>query len=392
MSALSPGVGSAAVLPEPDAAAAAHSARVVEQITDVVRAGGGWIDFSDYMRLALYAPGLGYYTAGAHKFGAGGDFVTAPEISPLFGACMASQLQRWLAQGCAPRLLEFGAGSGRLCRDLLACAGEIESYLILETSADLRQRQREFLQQQLSTELFHKIEWLERLPDGFDGIVLANEVLDAMPVHLLEKDEHWQTLGVGLDGKALVWRRRAAEGETLAAILAIEDEVGALPDGYRCEINPNLGPWFAALGAACNEAALLLIDYGYPRQLYYHPERLRGTLTCHYRHRVHEDALFYPGLQDITAFVDFDACADAAESAGFDLCGLVNQAQFLFANGLLERAGVAMEAADERQRLSLAQQVKTLTLPEEMGEKFRVLALSKNIEIDFGPAAGGWPG
>ncbi len=375
-------------LPVPDADAIAHSARLVERISESIRAADDWLDFAEYMRLALYAPGLGYYAAGAQKFGADGDFVTAPEISPLFGACLARQVERLLAQGCAARVLEFGAGSGRLCRDLLRAAPGLARYAILETSPDLRQRQHDLLRAQLSAELFHKIEWLERLPAGFDGIVLANEVLDAMPVQLLEKTDGWQLLGVGLDGDKFGWRRRPAGDEVLAALQVIEAAQGELPPGYRCEINPHLGPWMRALDEACERVAVLLIDYGYPRELHYHPARTAGTLSCHFRHRVHADPLVYPGLQDITAFVDFDACADAAEVAGFDIGGLATQAQFLLANGLLELAQEAMAGAGDAERITLAQQIKTLTLPGEMGEKFKVLALTKDIEVEFDLVAG----
>ncbi len=380
--------GDSLALPEPDETARAHSARLVERVVEAIRAADGWLDFADYMQLVLYAPGLGYYAAGAQKFGAAGDFVTAPEISPLFGTCLARQVERLLAQGCQARLLEFGAGSGRLCRDLLRAAPNLERYDILETSADLRQRQQDFLRAELAPELFHKIDWLERLPRGFDGIVLANEVLDAMPVHLLQKDTDWRRLGVVLDGQRFDWRQQPVDGDTRAKLQAIEAAVGELPAGYRSEINSNLEPWMQALGQACDRAAVLLIDYGYPRELYYHPARVDGTLTCHFRHRVHADPLVYPGLQDITAFVDFDACADAAEAAGFAIDGLATQAQFLLANGLLEQLQADMAAASETERIALAQQVKTLTLPDEMGEKFKVLALSKNIDVEFDLAAG----
>ena len=381
-------IGDNLSLPVPDDDAIAHSARLATRIADAIRAGDDWLDFADYMQLALYAPGLGYYAAGAQKFGASGDFVTAPEISPLFGACLARQVECLLKQGCAANLLEFGAGSGRLCYDLVRATPELARYHILETSPDLRQRQHEFLRTQLSSELFHKIEWLEQLPNGFDGIVLANEVLDAMPVRLLQKSDGWQLLGVGLDGDRFGWRQRPADDDTVSMMEAIETTVGELPAGYRCEVNPNLAPWMYSLDESCERVAVLLIDYGYPRELHYHPARTEGALTCHYRHRVHADPLVYPGLQDITAFVDFDACADAAEAAGFGVRGLATQAQFLLANGLLELAQEAMARAGEAERIALAQQIKTLTLPGEMGEKFKVLALSKNIEPEFDLVSG----
>ena len=363
-------------LPPPEADAIAHSSRLAETIIARIDSAGGAIGFDEYMQMALYQPGYGYYAGAGVSFGAGGDFVTAPEISSLFGSCIARQLAGLIGQGLAPQLLEFGAGSGRLCADILEALPVLERYRIVDLGAELKLRQREYLSARLVPELFHKIEWLQGLPEGFDGIVLANEVLDAMPVKRVCKRGSWHQLGVGFDGRRLGWCELDAGEVVASSMLRIEERVGELPENYTSEINMRYRAWFEALAAACESAVALLVDYGYEQRDYYHPQRHDGTLICHYRHRVHTDPFVYPGLQDITAFVDFDACADAAEAAGFEPVGLVSQARFLLANGLLEVAEEISRNADSRQRLSLAQQVSTLSLPQEMGEKFKVMALA----------------
>jgi len=370
-------------LPAPDDDARRHSERLVARIVERIAQRGGVIGFDEYMQMLLYEPGLGYYSAGMTKFGGAGDFVTAPEISPLFGHCLAHQCERLIEQGCAAAVLEFGAGSGRLCAQIMQALPALERYCILDLSADLRQRQQRYLRDQLSAELFHKIEWRDRLPPLFDGIVLANEVLDAMPVHLLQKQAQWIELGVAYHGQGFVWRPVETRGAAVEAMREIEARLGELPAGYCSEVNLNYRPWLNALAQACRRAVVLIIDYGYEQAQYYHAERSRGTLTCHYRHRVHADPFVYPGLQDVTAFVDFDACADAAELAGFSATGLVGQGRFLLANGLLEEAERRAGTAQTMQRLALSQQVAMLSLPQEMGEKFKVLALQKNLALEM---------
>ena len=370
-------------LPPPDTAAVEHSNRLVQAIIARIEQQGGLIGFDEYMQLALYEPGLGYYSAATPKFGAQGDFVTAPEISSLFGFCLAQQAGALIAQGCNPQILEFGAGSGKLCAQILSSQSALEHYWILDLSADLKQRQQQYLQARLSAELFHKIEWLSGLPTEFDGIVLANEVLDAMPVHILQKKGDWLELGVGYDGQSFTWQTFVPGKIALDAIRSIEVRLGELPDNYCSELNLNYVPWLNALKQSCKRCVVLIIDYGYEQAHYYHPARSRGSLTCHYQHRVHNDPLIYPGLQDITAFVDFDACADAAESAGFELTGLVSQGQFLLANGLLEEAQRQARDSDGVAQLAISQQVQTLSLPQEMGEKFKVLALQKNLALEM---------
>ncbi len=370
-------------LPPPDAAAVEYSSRLIETIVDRIEASDGVIGFDEYMQMALYQPGLGYYSGASIKFGAFGDFVTAPEISPLFGGCLAHQVRALIAQGCGATLLEFGAGSGRLCGQILQALPGLEQYLILDLSAELKQRQQFYLQNLLDPESFAKIEWLAELPRAFEGIVIANEMLDAMPVHLLIKDDGWLERGVGFDGDKFVWKNFAPRARVLAAIEAIEARHGALPRGYQCEINHNFDPWFAALARNCRRGAVIIVDYGYEQADYYSPRRHRGTLECFYQHRLHFDPLILTGLQDITASIDFDACADAAEKHGFEPQGLVSQRRFLFANGLLEEAERLSQTEDVHERLAVSQQVKTLTMPDEMGQQFKVLALSKNIDLDM---------
>jgi len=370
-------------LPSPGKTALAHSSRLVQAIIGRIEQQGGLIGFDEYMQMALYEPGLGYYSAATPKFGAQGDFVTAPEISPMFGFCLGQQVNALVAQGAGARILEFGAGSGKLCAQILNSSPGLEQYHILDLSAELKQRQERYLRAHLSVELFHKIDWLSGLPTDFDGIVLANEVLDAMPVHVLLKQGDWAELGVGYDDGKFFWQSFTPGKPALDAIRSIEARLGELPDNYCSELNLNYSPWFTALAESCKRVAVLIIDYGYEQAHYYNPARSRGSLICHYRHRVHNDPLIYPGLQDITAFVDFDACADAAENAGFELVGMVPQGQFLLANGLLEEAQRRSLEGDTAVQLAVSQQVQTLSLPQEMGEKFKVLAMHKNLALEM---------
>ena len=349
------------------------------------------MSFYDYMNRVLYEPGLGYYSAGTTKFGAAGDFITAPELSPLFGRCLAQQCESIFSQGCARQLLEFGAGSGRLCEQVLSNLTESTRYSIVEVSADLKARQQQYLRDKLSPTLYQSIEWLDELPVHFDGVMFGNEVLDAMPVNVVLKDGQWQEMGVGFEDGRFVWRpylspNDSTQSEAILTIEKIDADLiaagfDALPEGYCTEINLNYGPWLEALQASCHQAVILMIDYGYEQTRYYHPERSSGTLTCYYRHRTHPDPFVYPGLQDITTFVDFDAFADAAIVAGFTVCGLTSQRRFLLHNGLLEAAQELSEAGNTQAQIEVAQQVKTLILPTEMGEKFLVVGLQVNLDI-----------
>lgn len=375
---------SASELPVPGQAQIAHSAKLIERIVQHIQDAGGVISFRDYMQHCLYEPGLGYYMAGSIKFGAQGDFVTAPEISPLFGACLANRASVFFKQGLENRILEFGAGSGKLCRDIIQRFKQTgtgwSAYLILEPSPDLQSRQREFLKQHLSAEDFAKIQWLASLPENFNGLVLGNEVLDAMPINVVVKNDRWIELGVAFDNGKFYWQEFSHDSEAVKTIQAI-DEHQQLDENYCTELNLNYLPWCRSLYQSCQQAVILMVDYGYEQHQYYHAARNTGTLMCFYQHRSHPDPLIYPGLQDITAFVDFDAFADAAIDAGFVLMGLRTQAQFLMNNGLLEL--VQDRQGDELAQLALAQQVKTLTLPGEMGEKFKVIGMQKGVELVF---------
>ena len=383
MSSYHPRQQTLAQLPQPGADEIQQSERLIELIIDEMNGHGGVISFCQYMNLVLYAPGLGYYSAGLTKLGRGGDFVTSPEVSPLFGRTLANQFLQLFEQGCRKRVLEFGAGSGRLCEQVFARLDNLEDYLILELSADLRQRQQRYLRKVLTSEKFERISWLDKLPRQFDGIVLANEVLDAMPVNLLKKNSRWVELGVGYDGGKFIWCDMPVAGSAIESIVEIESQFGPYADGYTTEINSNYQPWLNALSDSCHEVVGLIIDYGYERAQYYHPQRQQGTLLCHYRHRAHNDPLILPGLQDITASVDFDAVADAAIRAGFEVVGLTAQGRFLLHNGLLEETALNDPGGNTLARLDVAQQIKTLTLPEEMGEKFKVMAFQKNLSLDM---------
>lgn len=379
-------------LPELTADEAAHSAELVAQVRAAIARAGGWIDFEQFMQLALYAPGLGYYSAGARKFGAAGDFITAPEVAPVFSRCLAVQCAEVLRHlgTTEARILELGAGSGVMAADLLA---ELErqdalpaEYLILDLSADLRERQRATLEQAVP-HLLGRVRWLDGLPDDpFDGLIIANEVLDALSVQRFTiRHGDVNALGVSDEFGQLVLAEARAGQRLVAAVRQIERDTGAqLPDGYESEVCVGLAQWLAAIGACLARGVMLFVDYGLPRREYYSPERMTGTLLCHFRHRFHEDALTRVGLQDITAWVDFTAVAAAAEPAGFEVAGYTTQAHFLIGAGLGEFVA-NVEGLDLVQRLNLSRQAMVLTLPGEMGERFKVIALTRAYE---GPLRG----
>ncbi len=383
MSSYHPHAQTLAQLPQPSSVEIQHSEKLVEMVARAIEQQGGMISFREYMNHLLFAPGLGYYSAGLFKFGSAGDFVTSPEISPMFGRTLANQCEQLFDQGCQRRILEFGAGSGKLCEQILGKLENMDSYLILELSADLRQRQQRYLQKALPFEIFDRINWLDSLPDKFDGIVLANEVLDAMPVNRVKKNTRWFELGVGYIEGRFSWGYLPGTGDAITYIENLEARFGPYDDGYTTEVNLNYLPWLKALAETSHQIVALIIDYGYECAEYYHPQRQQGTLLCHYHHRVHSDPLVLPGLQDITASVDFDAVADAAEKAGFDVIGLVSQGRFLLDNGLLDEVGFNDRSGNTLAQLDVAQQIKTLTLPDEMGEKFKVIALKKNLDIEL---------
>jgi SAM-dependent MidA family methyltransferase len=371
----------AAILPEPDDDARAHSAGVVAAVANAIAREGGFIPFDHYMQLVLYAPGLGYYVAGARKLGVDGDFITAPELTPLYGATLSRDVAAILATTHTREIVELGAGSGRLAADLLRSLAVDrilpERYRIVEVSPELVERQRATLAQ-LAPAQAGRVEWLSALPDRIDGAVVMNEVLDAVPPSIVARQENlWREQGVLRrdDGTlALAWRPLAnARLRDLGA--------ARFPAGdYASELNPAAEALVEDLGYRLAAGALLIVDYGYPRAEYYHPQRSGGTLMAHYRHRAHTDPLRWPGLTDLTAHVDFTAIAEAGERAGLAVAGFATQAAFLLGCGLLDRlAAVGPPEAVDYLRAAAA--VQTLTSPAEMGEHFKVLALARSDNI-----------
>ena len=372
-------------LPALTADEVAHSERLAARIAATITRAGGFLPFAQFMRMALYEPGLGYYSAGARKFGASGDFVTAPEVAPVFSRCLAVQCEQALRElGPDAGVLELGAGSGAMACELLL---ELERrgalpkvYSILDVSADLRERQREAILA-AGPHLLGRVRWLDGLPgEPFDGIVLANEVLDALVVdRFVVRGDRVMALGVELDasGGRLQSAERPASRELELAVRGLESELGrALPEGYASEMNLGLAGWLRSITATVCRGVLLFIDYGLPRREYYAAERSRGTLLCHFRHRFHEDELARVGLQDITAWVDFTAVAEAAQAAGLDVAGYTTQAHFLIGCGL-EDFVANVAGLDLVERVNLSRQAMMLTLPGEMGERFKVIALTK---------------
>jgi SAM-dependent MidA family methyltransferase len=375
---------SAADFPTPAADALRTSATLAAEIRAAIERAGGWLDFARYMELALYAPGLGYYSAGSAKLGAAGDFVTAPELSGALGRALARTLEHELAGVAAPAVLELGAGSGTLAAqilDALEARGDARTaYRILEPSADLRERQQSALRRFGS-----RVAWLERLPETpFEGAIVANEVADALPVScFVKRAGEARPLGVAVRGGCFVWAEGPGDPELAAAVAALERELEApLEEGYRSEICRPLPAWLAALAGCLARGAVLLVDYGLTRREYYHPQRHTGTLVCHYRHRAHDDPFLYPGLQDISAWVDFSACAHAASAAGFVVAGFTTQAQYLVAS----LAADPPRPADGVAALKELAALKTLLLPGEMGERFKVMLLRKTGAL--GPLPG----
>ena len=365
-------------LPVPGTEAAQHSARLVEFIRQDIAAQGGWIPFTRYMELALYAPRLGYYTAGAHKFGAAGDFITAPELSPLFGRTVARQVAEIMAHS-APHILELGAGSGKLAADMLAELEQLgslpDSYAILEISADLRARQQILLRERLP-HLLDRMHWLDELPEKFSGAIVANEVLDALPMHLVcWRDSAVTERGVALAEHGFIWQERAI---TDTALLQAAQLIN-VPEDYVSEICLAARGLINSLAQRLDHGAMLFIDYGFGAREFYHPQRSSGTLMCHYRHHAHDDPFFLPGLQDITAHVNFTDIAECGIDAGLELVGYTNQAFFLINCGI---TALLQDASPENLRdyLPLSAQLQKLTSPAEMGELFKVIALGKGIK------------
>ncbi|QIK37342.1 SAM-dependent methyltransferase [Caldichromatium japonicum] len=362
-----------------DGAADAISQQLAERIRSEIHAQGGFLPFDRFMELALYAPGLGYYVAGAHKFGRGGDFVTAPELSPLFGRCLAVQCAEALERLGGGDLFEFGPGTGILAVQLLVELERLQClptrYWLLEPSPELQARQRAMIEAAVP-HLAERCLWPTALPQGFAGVVLANEVLDAMPVHRFYIGEDGQILELAVtewDGQLTEITIPPRSPGLLDVVRRLHALGLALAPGYLSELNLRLGPWLAAVSQMLERGLILLIDYGYPRTEYYHPSRSMGTLMCHCRHQAHPDPLVHLGLQDITAHVDFSAIAEEGTAAGLMLAGYTTQAHFLLGCGI-DRY---LAGADTDPNLVLG--VKQLILPSGMGERFKVLALSKGV-------------
>jgi len=366
--------------PEPDSEALAHSARVVERVQTEIEGRGGVLPFDRYMDLVLYEPGLGYYASGTRKFGRQGDFVTAPELGSLYGRCVARQVAQILAQLDGGSLLEFGAGSGVLAATVLTELAERDSlpaeYLIVEVSPALRAQQQQTLAGQIEQNLV-KVRWLDSLPEsGFRGVILANEVLDAMPIIRFRVGaEGHMTAGVVRRNGHLDWSWQRDPSQD-GRIDRLVQQYGLVAD-YTSEVNPRAAAWMQTVGRVLDAGLILVMDYGYPGAEYYHYERSDGTLMCHYQHRAHMDPFLYPGLQDLTAHVDFSAVAAAGQLAGLDIAGFTSQEAFLLSTGVLDL--VAHESSGPVDP-KLSAELKQLTLSSEMGESFKALAMVKHID------------
>lgn len=380
-------------LPSPSAEALNHSNRLKDILHAAIAQEGGAISFARYMEIALYYPGLGYYSAGARKFGADGDFVTAPELGGGFAHVLAQSGANVLAQLDGPAVwFEIGAGTGALAEKTLLRLLEIgqlpSAYWILEPSADLRERQRERLQATLPADIYARCQWLDAPPEEpWQGVLVANEVIDALPTtrFIIEQGEVFEECIALDDRQQFIRVMRPADGLVGGAVRHLERNLKReFEDGYCSEILPQLPYWIQAIAGTMSRGAMLFIDYGYPRDEYYLPERDDGTLICHYRHRAHGDYFVWPGLQDLTASVDFTALAEAGVSAGFSLSGYCSQSSFLLGNGMADYIAGVEGNPDEISRYRENQHIKRLLLPGEMGERFQFMGFSKGI--DFSPA------
>jgi len=377
----------ASSLPVPDAGEMSQSESLQQCMRDAIAGNQAPLGFEQFMQMSLYEPGLGYYTSSQRKFGQHGDFVTAPEVSPLFGRCLALFCQQVMASIENPVLVEFGAGSGRMAADILEQLEQLEclpeQYWIMELSAELQQRQMQTIEQSVP-HLLERVQWLQQLPSQpFNGVILANELLDAMPVHRFvveqgqpqqwfvnwsEQNKQWQTQIQPMQSDLL------KQFEHIQKYLKVD-----FADGYESEISLAHSAWIKSAQQQMQQGVFLLIDYGYGRPEFYHPDRSMGTLMCHYKHRAHPDPFKMIGLQDITAYVDFTSVAEAALDCGMDMLGYTTQCGFLLECGM-ERLMPDPEVATATEMMQAAQQVKTLTLPSEMGERFKVMALGKNFK------------
>ena len=372
-------------LPTPSRDAQKHSLQLQALIQQAIKKAGGWIDFAQFMQLALYAPQLGYYSAGNQKFGTGGDFVTAPEISALFGQTLAQQVAQILALSRGS-IMELGAGTGRLAVHLLHALEYLDclpdQYYILDVSDNLRQVQLEYLQEKLSPQLLRRVVWLNQLPETFTGVVLGNEVLDAIPVHMVHtKTQGLCERGVMLAEQGLTWSDKPWD-DAPASGQHLFDEITklSLPTGYISEFCPTANGLIASLALTLERGVILMIDYGFSASEYYHPQRNLGTLMCHYQHYAHTDPLLNIGLQDITAHVNFSSIAYAGVDNGLQLSGFCSQAQFLMNCGILDLMA-QVSPSDMAGYAPLAAAAQKLLSPAEMGDLFKVIAFSKNMDV-----------
>jgi len=372
-------------LPTPSKTAITHSEQLLDKIRHDIFPETS-LSFAEFMQKALYTPALGYYSNALPKIGKKGDFITAPEISPLFSKCIARQASQVLATLSTPNIIEFGAGRGLMAKEILleltALNQPFENYYIIELSSELKQLQKQTISS-LPNEIKDKVIWLNELPsEAISAVVLANEVLDAMPVERLKFEPKMtsQAYVNFNENNELNWSFKPISNPILQKKSnEILNYIGTpSPDGYETEVNLNLEPWIKSIANFLSDGLVLIIDYGYSRTEYYQPARVMGTLRCHYQHLAHSDPFFYPSLQDLTAHVDFTAIAEAGFSAGLDIDGFTTQAHFLMASGLLEMANEFEH--DSPDSIQIAQQIKTLTMPNEMGETFKVIAMTKNIE------------
>lgn len=366
----------AAISPE----AQHHSDQLLSLIVDAIKTAGGQISFAEYMHYCLYQPGLGYYSAGLTKIGKHGDFITAPEISPLFSRALATHVAAALAQIPQGDCLEFGAGSGRMAVDLLSHLATIEAlpahYFIIEASADLRERQNKLITSELGV-LADRVIWLTQLPDNFRGIILANEVCDAMPVQCLQFDQETvYERCVSWQNQQLNWTLAPITSAALSLIATkLKPKLPCLP--FRCEINLNATAWLMSLADCLQQGAIFLIDYGHADREYFQSHRALGSVRCHLQHHVHDDPLILPGLQDITAHVNFTVLAETALAHDLQVCGYQRQVDFLLAGDITQLA--QQQTLDSFAQLQQAAALKRLLFPEQMGELFKVLTLTKEL-------------
>jgi SAM-dependent MidA family methyltransferase len=377
-------------LPEASPEALAHSQGLVQALHQHIRANHGVIPFSRFMELALYAPGMGYYSAGARKFGADGDFITSPELGSVFAQCVAEASAKIFQQLHGDTIFfELGGGSGAFAEEALKHFSSLNimptRYCILEPSADLRERQQQRLKEKLPNDLFLRCEWLNGpFESKWQGVLFANEVLDALPTprFVIHEGEVFEEMVALNTHDQFIRVQQPADALLRAAVRHIErDTETTFADAYQSEVLPQLPYWIQAVGGLIEKGVMLFIDYGYPRREYYLPERREGTLVCHYRHHAHNDPFYLPGLQDITAFVDFTAVAEAGIHAGFELSGYCSQSSFLIGNGLQEVMQKILTIDDEATRYRLHQEIKKLSLPGEMGERFQAIGFQRDVEF-----------